>query len=103
VNMKFTVRTSGGIGNIRIQGEIDTEELDPTLAEQVKSVLTPEHLITVPRDTAGSTVDVTQYEVGIFQEDGVHSYTVDEAIAPQEIVEVLQALVHEIILKKRQT
>jgi hypothetical protein len=101
--MKVTIRTSGGIGNIRIHGEIDTEELDHKLAERTKSVLTPEHLTTVSRDFPGAVVDVTQYEVGIFQENRVQSYTVDEASAPPEIVEVLQALVHEIIVKKRQT
>ena len=48
-------------------------------------------------------VDVTQYEVCIFLEDGVHQYTVDEASAPPDVMEVLQALVHKIILKKRRT
>ena len=101
--MKLTIATSGGIGNIRIHGEIDTEELDDTLAEQVKSVLKPGRLASLRRDAAGSIVDVTQYEVGILQEDGVRSYTVDEANAPQEVIEVLQALVHEIVIRKRRS
>ncbi len=101
--MKLTIATSGGIGNIQIHGELDTDELERSLAEKAKSVLKPERLASLPRDTAGLLVDVTQFEVGIFLEDGVHQYTVDEANAPPEIMEVLQALVHEIIIKKRKT
>lgn len=101
--MKLTIATSGGFGNIRIQGELDTDKLDTTLAEKAKSVLKPERLASLPLDTAGPMVDVTQYEVCIFLEDEVHQYTVDEANAPPEVMEVLQALVHEIIIKKRKT
>jgi hypothetical protein len=99
--MKLTIATSGGIGNIQIQGELDTDELDSNLADQARSVLKPERLETLSLNTAGSMVDVTQYEVGIYLDDGVHQYTVDEANAPQEVLEVLQALVHELVLKKR--
>ena len=101
--MKLTIATSGGFGNIRIQGELDTDKLDSTLAEKAKSVLKPERLGSLPLDTAGSMVDVTQFEVGIFLEDEVYRCTVDEANAPSDIIEVLQALVREIIRKKRQT
>ena len=101
--MKLTIATSGGIGNIRLQGELDTDKLDSTLAKKAKSVLKPERLDALPLDTAGSIVDVTQFEVGIFLEDGVHQYTVDEANAPPDVIEVLQALVHEIIIRKLRT
>ena len=101
--MKLTIATSGGIGNIRLQGQLDTDELDSKLAEKAKSALKPERLASLPLDTAGSMVDATQFEVGIYLEDGVYQYTVDEANAPPDVVEVLQALVHEIILKKRQS
>ena len=101
--MKLTIATSGGFGNVRLQGELDTDELDSTLAKKAEVVLNPERLDSLQFKTEGSMVDVTQFEVGIFLEDGVHRYTVDEANAPPEVVEVLHALVHEIILRKRRS
>jgi hypothetical protein len=103
VIVKLTIRTSGGFGNIRLQGDLDTDELDSTLAKRTKSVLKPERLESLQAKTEGFMVDVTQFEVDISLEDGVHQYTLDEANAPPDVVEVLQALVHEIILKKRRT
>jgi hypothetical protein len=103
VIVKLTISTSGGFGNIRLQGDLDTDELESALAKKATSVLKPERLESLPFNTAGSMADVTQFEVGIFLEDGVHQYTLDEANVPPDVVEVLQALVHEIILKKRRT
>jgi hypothetical protein len=101
--MILTISTSGGIGNLRIQGELDTDELDRTLADQVKSVLRPERLKSITFEPGTAMVDSSKFEVGFLLEKGVQQYTIDEANAPAEVVEVLQALVHEIILKKRQS
>jgi hypothetical protein len=101
--MKLTIATSGGIGNIRIRGEIDTAQLDDVLAERAQSILVPGRLASLRRDGVGRVADGTQYELGVFREDGIHTYTVDEAAAPREIVEVLQALVREIILRKHRS
>ena len=66
-------------------------------------MLKPERLNSLSIEAGATMVDTTQFEVGFFLEDGLHQYTIDEANAPTEVVEVLQALVHAIILKKRRS
>jgi hypothetical protein len=99
--VKLVIATSGGIGNIRIHGEVDTDRLDSDLAGRVEAELKPERLETLPAVPAGQTVDATQFEVAIYCEGEIRRYTLDEASAPPEVVEVLQALVRRIIQDRR--
>lgn len=99
--MKLSIRTSGGFGNIRIQGRLDTDELDPSLAARVQSTLSPQRLDSLPPPAGGPEVDTVQYEIDLDTEGGVRRYLLDEASIPREMQEVLQALVHEVIQKRR--
>ena len=48
--MKLTIATSGGFGNIRIRGELDTGELDDALARKTMAALRPERLDALQRE-----------------------------------------------------
>ncbi len=99
--MKLAIGTSGGFGNIRIQGQVETDRLEPGLAARVRSALSPERLGALSAPAGGGVADAVQYEVTLFLQPGVRRFVVDEAAAPADVQEVLHALVKEIVHRRR--
>jgi hypothetical protein len=99
--MKLSIRTSGGFGNIRLQGQLDTDQLDSALAARVHSALRPERLGSIAPSPSSPVADAVQYEVTLFAEKGVQRFLVDEAAAPADVQEALRALVKEIVRRRR--
>jgi hypothetical protein len=99
--MKLSVKTSGGIGNIQLQGQLDTNELPSDLAERVHKVLSPARLESF-RSTEGIPVpDMIQYEIMLFLGSGVQKFEIDEANAPADVIDVVEELVQEVVRRKR--
>jgi hypothetical protein len=99
--MKLSLKTSGGIGNIQLQGQIDTDELPSALAERVRTVLTPERLASARSPSMDHVADAMQYEISLFLEGGVRTFQIDDVHAPPEVLDVVQELVQRIIDEKR--
>jgi hypothetical protein len=97
--MKLSVKTSGGIGNIQFQGQLDTDELPGELAERVHKVLSPARLETTR--LTETFPDAIQYEIGLFFRSGLQKFEIDESSAPPDVLDVLEELVREVIRKKR--
>ncbi len=97
--MKLFLKTAGGIGNIRIRGAIDTQELPPALARRVRTVFAPERLDALARP--GQMADGLQYEVDVVRGDRVRRLLIDESSAPDDLIDTLQDLVQEIVRRKK--
>jgi len=99
--MKLYIKTSGGIGNIRIQGEIDTDDLPHRLAAHVRSMFDPAKLALLPHpEDTGTTADGMQYEVHLMSGDDARRLAIAESNAPEDLIDVLQELIQELIRRK---
>jgi hypothetical protein len=99
--MKLSLKSSGGIGNIQLQGQIDTDELPPALAERVRTVLTPERLAAARSAATDSVADAMQYEISLFLDSGLQTFHIDDVHAPPEVVDIVQELFQRVIDQKR--
>ena len=99
--MKLSLKTSGGIGNIQIQGQLETEELSRSLAERVRTMLTPTHLTSARSSGVSLMTDAMQYELGLSLDDGFQHFEVNEANAAPEVLDIVQELVQEVIRRKQ--
>jgi hypothetical protein len=99
--MKLSLKTSGGIGNIQLQGLIDTDELPSALAERVRTVLTPERLASARSTAMDHVADAVQYEIGLFLDSGLQTFHIDDAHPPPTVLDSVQELVQSLIPNKR--
>ena len=99
--MKLFLKTSGGIGNIQLQGQLDTDDLEGELADRVNAVLDPTSLSAMPSPEAGFMADAMQYDIGLFLDSGLQQFVISEASAPHDVLGVVEELVQELIRQKR--
>ncbi len=100
--MKLYLKTAGGIGNIRIRGGLDTDDLPPSLAEKVRRVFAPQRLDALPRvGDPGQTGDGMQYELEVTAGGETRRLLIDESVAPDDLIDTLQGLVREIVHRKK--
>lgn len=101
--MRVRVSTSGGFANIRISGEVDTDDLEAAAARRVLEALRPELLETAVCGGPGAAVDTVQYEVILYGEGGGvgRTFLVEETAAPGEVLEALRLLTREIVRRRR--
>jgi hypothetical protein len=99
--MKLFLKTSGGIGNIQLQGALDTDELPDALAERVRTVLTPAHLRASRSVDTAPVADAMQYELSLLLESGPQQFAIDDVSASPDVLEVVQELLQELIRRKR--
>jgi hypothetical protein len=100
--MRVIVRSEGGFAGLRVGGEVDTAELSPEMAEQVKTLLRPVALETMAADpSAPSMPDAQRYEVHIEGEDHrMHRFLLDQTTAPEDVMQLLHDL-HAEIMRRR--
>jgi hypothetical protein len=105
--MKLHVRSAGGIGGLRIEGALDTEELPSDLAAQALSLvdLGERRGPPPPPDAATRMADTLEYELTWFREDEAgqevaRSCRWSQATAPPEALDALEALMREIVRRK---
>lgn len=99
--MKLSVKTSGGIGNIQLQGQLDTNELPDDLAERVHKVLSPARLESARSAEGVPVPDMIQYEIRLFLGSGVQKFEIDDVNAPADVIGVVEELVQEVVRRKR--
>lgn len=98
---KIRLRTSGGIANLRLEGELDYTELTAEQAHQMERLLESSPTSRGPSRTA----DAMQYEIWSTDEatnESRHAVISDEHADP-ETLDVLDELMSRIIDKKRRT
>jgi hypothetical protein len=107
--MKIFLRCAGGIGNVRVEGQVDTSDLDHDLAQRVERVLSPAQLtgIVASKSAARSTpsgpfmADAQEVELAIHSATAEpQKYQLNEAELSDEVLEVLDELRYEITRQK---
>jgi hypothetical protein len=98
--MKVFLRSSGGIGNIEIQGAIDTTELSSDLALRTEKVFISKPPPSTPDIQDSQRVDGQQFSVLISSGGNALSFEISEETAPDELVGLCNELLHEIIRRK---
>lgn len=95
--MKVVLRTSGGFANIRIEGELDTDELPLDTAERAESLLHPESLRRAASSGAPRVPDAQQYTIWVEGEE----FTIDQASAEPRLRALMNDLTNEIIRRRK--
>ena len=102
--MKLSLKTSGGFANLRIEGVLDTSELPPELARRIEDGLRSDALREAAAGANPQMADGTVYELTILPEtaDGeVRRYTIDDAAVEEEMLEILDEILHEVVRRRR--
>lgn len=102
--MKVHLACSGGIGNLRIEGQIDTSQLAEEVSRQVEEALDPASLAALDGARGGPfMMDSQQYELTVMAEgaDGeTRSYSLDDSALPDDLIDALDVLRVEIVRGK---
>ena len=102
--MKVRLSCSGGIGNLRIDGVLDTSELSEEVSEKVESALAHDNLTAVDGVKGGPfMMDAQQYELTVMAEDaeGEHRrYELDDSALSDDLLDALDELRAEIVRRK---
>jgi hypothetical protein len=98
--VKVFLRSSGGIGNIQIQGEVDTADLPPELAQRAEELLTPDRLRASKGSENPQFADAQQISIRVSSPQGHSEVEVDESAAPPELVDLCNVLIHEIVRRR---
>ena len=98
--MKLFVASSGGIGGLRLSGEVDTRELPPELAERAERLLRPDALESSAAPNPGAA-DVTVYDVEVPEGRGTRRFRIDGSSADPEVVATLNDVMHELVRRRR--
>lgn len=94
--MKLYIRRSGGIANISLEGEVDTNSLPPELRTKVEALLRVEKLRAISASKSRKMPDTYQYEIRLAKEDTFEAFTLDEGALETELQEILGSMVREI-------
>ena len=102
--MKIHLRVNTGQG-ITIEGTINSSELPQNLAQKMEQLLQPDVLAAAANTPVNQDmVDMQQYELTLIpdaQDRGDQHFQFTDAGCPVALLELLDDLVHEIIIKKR--
>ncbi len=97
--MKLSLKITGGLGNLPIQGQLDTAELPTELAARVEELMQPERLRAFAgRESEGraaGSADHLHYQVVLLGAES-SSFELDETVVPPELLEVIDELAFQI-------
>jgi len=105
--VKLRLASSGGIGGLRLQGPLDTEELAPDLAAQARRLveIAASEAAPEPPGAAGPLPDAVEYELTWFVEEEVgrevaRHRTFAEATTSPAALDALRALMREVVRRR---
>ena len=102
--MKIHIRTNTGQG-ITIQGTLNSSELPRHLAQKMEKLIQPDMLAAAASTPENpDMVDMQQYEITLMPKDrkyGTKHIQFTDAGCSDEMLELLDELIHEIIIKKK--
>lgn len=101
--MKILLRATTGQG-ITLEGQLDTADLPEDLGDRMVKILRPRRLSTVAKaPVPRSMVDMQHYELTLLPKSSrgrPKRFLFSDAVAGDDLVELLDELTHEITLQK---
>ncbi len=98
--MRLALRGPGGLGGLRIEGQLDTDDLSPNLARRVKQLLQPDRLHAVEKSGPGKQTEPDEYYLTLVEEGRAHEFHFQSSDSPVELMTLLNDLMHEVIVRK---
>lgn len=102
--MKLHLACHGGLANLRLEGELDTDELAPTLAQKAVATLEPKKLADAEATARDPLVaDDQQIVLTLLPEksgDLARKYRLDESSLSDDLLEILDELRHALVRKR---
>ena len=98
--MKIFLRSSGGLANIQIQGEVDTTDLPAGLAKRAKNLLKPNRIKNLSGKEELPYADSQQMYIRVSSPEGSLQFELDESTADPELFALCNDLIHEIVRRK---
>ena len=102
--MKVHLACSGGIGNLRIDGRVDTSKLAEDVGRQVEEALDADTLAALDGAKGGPfMMDSQQYELTVMPEDAggeARRYRLDDSALPDDLIAALDVLRADIVRRK---
>jgi len=104
--VKLLLASSGGIGGLRLEGRLETEELAPELAERARRLVELAANEAAPDPGSSATMpDSLEYDLTWFVEEEpgrevAHRRRFTEATAPSDALEALSALMREVVRRR---
>ena len=101
--MKIQIESSGGIGNIRIKGELKFESLNPELQQKIISLLDHWDADKPEKNINPNFSDGIAYKLSVIPDNdvaNVRQIQLDEAIHDREIMRIGKDILREVIKQK---
>ena len=103
--MKIHIRTTTGQG-ITIQGTLDSSNLSQHLAQSMEKLMRPKILAAATKGGGKpNMVDMQEYEITLLPKGrpstGLERFQFTDASCPEELLDLLDELVHAIVLQKK--
>ena len=102
--MRIALQSAGGIGNLRIGGELEVDSLAPELRAKLEQLL---HRLGTEQLTEADNphmTDAMSYELTVFSDDdasGARRFVLDETKHDREALGVCKELLREVVNRKR--
>ncbi len=99
--MELYVKSSGGLANLMIDGKLDLADLPEDLRHRIEEVLGPDREMSHGVGDATAlpgleSVDTMHYQLKLVNEADVRTFEIDEAVAPPEVLELVDELMYEL-------
>jgi len=98
--MRFHVQSSGGFGNIRLQGSVDADDLPSELAQKLLSVLSGQAKASPDQSPPSQMCDGMTLEISVTDCDIPRQATIDQTTVAAEDWATCHGLLQEIVKRK---
>lgn len=102
--MKIRIESSGGIGNIRIKGELEFDTLHPELQQKILSLLDLWDREKQVKESNSNFTDGIAYELTVIPDsnaENVRQIRLDESTHDRDLVKIGKDVLREIIKQKK--
>jgi hypothetical protein len=92
--MRVNLKKSGGIAGLKVRAEVDSEQLSPARAREMKKLVEQANLFDQPAKPGGRSMpDQFQYEITVEDQGKTHSFVTNDAAASDDLLELVDWLV----------
>jgi hypothetical protein len=92
--MRVNLKKSGGIAGLKVRAEVDSEQLSPARAREMKKLVEQANLFDQPAKPGGRSMpDQFQYEITVEDQGKTHSFVTNDAAASDDLLELVDWLI----------
>ncbi len=101
--MRVNLKKFGGIAGLKVRAEVDSEQLSPARAREMKKLVEEANLFDQPTKPGGKSMpDQQQYEITIEDQGKTHSFVTNDTAASDELLDLVDWLVAAALKQKKE-